>query len=137
MPKGMTKPALEKTQSEQFRDDMLQMVLERQAQRAAQKDEEESRAAEAEEFKRKSEQLLAEASSTVNRYDTMKNSLSKNIDEAAMRVMVGMINDGEWTHAQAHKYLQQKGKKEQERVNNLCVIAEESRVAAASLLSKQ
>ena len=112
MPKGMTKPALEKTQSEQFRDDMLQMVLERQAQRAAQKDEEESRAAEAEEFKRKSEQLLAEASSTVNRYDTMKNSLSKNIDEAAMRVMVGMINDGEWTHAQAHKYLQQKGKKE-------------------------
>ena len=54
MPRGMNKPVLEKTQSEQFRDDMLQMVLERQAQRAAQKEEEEARLAEAEEFKRKS-----------------------------------------------------------------------------------
>merc|ERR1712027_180008 len=115
MAKGMNKPALEKTQSEQFREDMLQMVLERQAQRAAPKEVEEAKEAEAEEFKRKSEQLLSEASSAVDRYDEMKNRISRNVDEAAMRVMVGMINDGEWTHAQAHKYLQEKGKKAQER----------------------
>merc|ERR1711997_1230984 len=105
------------------------MVLERQAQRAAQKEEEEAREAEAEEFKRKSEQLLAEASSAVDRYDAMKNRISRNVDEAAMRVMIGMINDGEWTHAQAHKYLQEVGRKAQKRANGLSTIAEESKAA--------
>ena len=54
-----------------------------------------------------------------------------------MRVMVGMINDGEWTHAQAHKYLQEVGKKAQQRAQGLSTIVEESKQAAASLANNQ
>ena len=78
---------------------MLQMVLERQAQREQQKKEDEIKEAEAAEFKLKSEQLVNEANATCDRFDELKSDISSNCDKAAYEVMMGLIQQQKMTPA--------------------------------------
>ena len=66
---------------------ILQMVREREATRQAQKEEEEARMAEQDEFRKKTEALLQSATDTFDRFAQIRAKAAINCDIAAMQAV--------------------------------------------------